>query len=194
MMEDASTGHTGIRTATLAIVLAALTSWVTATGGPPATAPSGSGSGPAPLPASLSFGVPGSDTLTFVPMPGKAPTPQGALRLPPEGGPITLIADLQATGTYVLSVRVLDDIVDAATGAPIPATAVHYATQPIGSAEPPGCQPSGWRSIGGGSRVAVLHGPGVCRLRVRLSWSWGPAAAPGHYHGALRWTLSSAGP
>ncbi len=194
MREDAATGNGHARTAALVLVMAALTSWVGATGGPTAPTPGGSAAVPTPAPASLSLGAPASGTVDFVPTPGSTPTPQGPARLPPQGGRFTLVADLPASGPYVLSVRMVADIIDAVTGASIPATDVRYATQTIGSPGPPGCQGSGWRSVGEGSRVAVLHGPGVCRLRVRLRWSWGAGAAPGHYRGALRWILSSAAP
>ncbi len=195
MREDAATRSRGaIRTVALAIVMSALGPWAGASGGPPAPTPSGSSGASTTSGASLSAGPQMPGTLDFVPLARAAPTPQGPARVPPRSGSILLVAALPATGTYLLSVQMVTDLTDAFSGAQIAAATLRYDTRPVGPSAPEGCSSSGWRAIGEGSRVAVLHGPGVCRLRVRLRWSWGANAAPGHYRGALRWTLSSAAP
>lgn len=184
-----------IGTAVLAIVLAALGAWAGAAGGAAsAPLPTGSPGAPSPAVASLSLGSRAPGSLDFVPLPPSAPTRKGPARLPPRSGPFLLIAALPGPGTYILSVQLVADLLDPLTGAGMAAADVRYAVQPVGSSPPEGCQRTAWRPIGNGSRVAVLHGPGVCRLRVHLRWSWGATAAPGHYRGALRWNLSGTTP
>ncbi len=163
--------------------------WAAATAAPP--------TGPTTVPAaSLSFGPGSPGTLSFEPAPSARPTSAGPALVPPRAtGLITLVAVLPPGGIWVLSVAPAADLVDAATGVTLPSRALSVRVRPFGSSQPQGCSGTGWQPVGsGGSRIAVLHGPGVCRLHVSLRWAWSARAAPGRYGGVLSWSLSSVSP
>lgn len=146
--------------------------------------------------ATLSFGPGSPGTLSFEPAPSIRPTRAGpALVMPRSAASLTLVAVLPSSGTWLLSVAPANDLVDAVTGVALPSRALKVRVRPSGSPGPQGCSASGWQPVGsGGSRIAVLHGPGVCRLRVALRWAWSATAAPGRYRGVLSWSLSSVSP
>lgn len=131
--------------------------------------------------------------LAFKPTAIQVPDKHRAAEVVPHpSAPFTLTVLMTGPGTYDLRVGLASDIVAVKAPWTVPAGAIRYKVTPVGRHPPQGCVGGPWQAVGTGSRVAVMQGPGVCRLAVSLRWAWTAREVAGHYRGVLTWTLSSA--
>ena len=142
--------------------------------------------------ATLSLQPGTAATLTFKPTASQVPAKgRPAVVIPDPSAAFTLTVLMPGPGTYDLRVGLASDLVAGTTPGTLNAGVIRYKVTPIGQHPPQGCLGGPWQELGNGSRVAVLQGPGLCRLAVSVRWSWSGRDVAGHYSGVLTWTLSS---
>ena len=114
--------------------------------------------------------------------------------------PSTVVAGLPTPGVWVLEVALQSPLRITQSLQTIARTSVEYRVSPLEGSTVSGCIPTtsavdrSWAPVGAGSRVAVLQGPGVCRLKVWVRLRMDGHEEAGAYRGSLSWSLRHESP